>query len=79
MSELEADLFLDCKYLLCPMPIMKIAQAIKQLEIGQTLLMETTDPGSRFDLPAWARRTGHELLAVQSDEQVNRFLVRRAR
>lgn len=74
---LEATLDLDCKNLLCPIPIIKIAQAIKLVAVGETVRMEATDPGSKHDVPAWARRTGHELLETHQDGKVYTFVVRR--
>ena len=74
----QADLFLDSKNLLCPMPIIKLSQAIKKLNTGQTILTETTDPGSQYDIAAWARQTGNELLSTEQDGRVFRFLIRKA-
>lgn len=75
----QYDVFLDSKHLLCPMPIIKLSQAIKKIDVGQTILTETTDPGSQYDIAAWARQTGHELLATENEGNVFRFLVRRAK
>jgi tRNA 2-thiouridine synthesizing protein A len=75
----QADLFLDSKNLLCPMPIIKLAQAIKKIGVGQTILTETTDPGSQYDIAAWARQTGHALISTEQDGSVFRFLVRRTK
>ncbi len=72
-----SDLFLDSKNLLCPMPIIKLSQAIKKISVGQTILTETTDPGSQYDIAAWARQTGHELLSTENEGKIFRFLVRR--
>ena len=36
---------LDLKGLLCPMPIVKIAQAIKTIEVGEVIEATATDPG----------------------------------
>jgi tRNA 2-thiouridine synthesizing protein A len=74
---LQATLELDCKDLLCPMPIIKISQAIKLVPIGGTIQMEATDPGSKHDVAAWARQTGHELLETGQGGRVYTFLVRR--
>ena len=73
----QYDLFVDSKNLLCPMPIIKLTQAIKKIGVGQTILTETTDPGSKYDIEAWARQTGHELLSTESEGKVLKFLVRR--
>lgn len=71
------DLFLDSKNLLCPMPIIKLTQAIKTLVGGQTVMTETTDPGSQYDIAAWARQTGHELVSTEQDGKVFRFVVKK--
>lgn len=75
----QYDLFLDSKNLLCPMPIIKLTQAIKKIEPGQTILTETTDPGSQYDIEAWARQTGNELISKEQDGRVFRFLIRRSK
>jgi tRNA 2-thiouridine synthesizing protein A len=75
---LQANIELDCKNLLCPVPIIKISQAIKLVAIGGTIRMEATDPGSRHDVAAWARQTGHELLETGQAGRVYTFLVRRS-
>ena len=69
---------LDLKGLLCPMPIVKIAQAIKNIGIGDTIEATATDPGVLADIPAWARSTGQELASIDklSDREI-RFVVKR--
>ncbi|NOZ06657.1 MAG: sulfurtransferase TusA family protein [Chloroflexi bacterium] len=67
-----ADMTLDCTGLICPMPIVKMAKAIKQIEQGQVLQLIATDPGSPADVEAWSRQTGHELL--DSEEEGNRYV-----
>ncbi len=75
----NADVFLDSKNLLCPMPIIRLSQTIKKVNIGQTVLTETTDPGSQYDIEAWARQTGQEIVLTDHHDKVFRFLIRRAR
>ena len=77
--EVKADHVLDCKGLLCPMPVIKISQAIKTIGVGQILEMQTTDPGSRPDMEAWTKQTGHELLASHEANGVFTFYVRRTK
>lgn len=74
----QPDLFLDCKGLICPMPVVKTRRAIKQIEIGQILEMVATDPGSVPDMEAWERQTRHELvLSEESEDGSFRFLIRK--
>lgn len=79
MEGLKADLVLDCKGVLCPMPVIRVSQAIKTIGVGQILEVQTTDPGSRPDMEAWSKQTGHELLASQEGNRVFTFYVRRTK
>ncbi len=74
-----ADKTLDCQHMLCPMPILKITKAIKEIEVGQTLLMVADDPGAKPDMETWTRRMGHELVGFEQEGKVMKFLVRRTK
>lgn len=73
------DEVLDCRGLQCPLPVIKTAQAIKQIGEGQVLQLLATDPGVEPDMRAWAGRTGNELLGIEQDGQVFRVRIRRVR
>ncbi len=45
---------LDTKGLLCPMPIVKLAKAMKELDPQQVVLLESTDLCSVPDVAAWS-------------------------
>lgn len=62
MSSIQTDKVLDCSGMLCPIPVVKTSQAIKELEIGQVLKMIATDPGAPPDMEAWCRQTGNKML-----------------
>ena len=69
---------LDLKGLLCPMPVVKLAGAIKKVEVGQIIEATATDPGVMADIPAWARSSGHELVSIDKvGEKEFRFVVKR--
>lgn len=72
-------LSLDFKGLLCPMPVVKIAQAIKQVQVGELVEAFATDPGVVADIPAWARSTGHELVMLEKQDKIFKFIVKRAK
>ncbi len=57
-----AETVLDTKGLNCPLPILKAKKTIKGLANGDTLKVESTDPGSQKDFEAFCRSTGHKLL-----------------
>ncbi|MFX0053318.1 MAG: sulfurtransferase TusA family protein [Promethearchaeota archaeon] len=62
----------DASGMRCPMPILKTKKEIGQVEIGQILQVIATDIGTKKDFPAFAERTGHEIveLVEESDRLV---------
>jgi tRNA 2-thiouridine synthesizing protein A len=77
MQALEITQTVDARGLSCPMPIVKVAQAVKPLPSGAVVELLATDPGSTKDVVAWSRATGNELLDQSSDGGVYRFVIRR--
>ena len=77
-SNIQANTVLDARGLLCPMPVVKTAKAIKELEPGQVLNLIATDRGSIADIPAWAQTTGNELLEQHEEGDDLVFFVRKA-
>lgn len=76
---LKADKVLDCRGLLCPMPVVRISEGIRQVQVGQTLELLTTDRGSKADITAWGRQTGQDVLDVREESGVFHFFVRRTK
>ncbi|MGM0750950.1 MAG: sulfurtransferase TusA family protein [Bacillota bacterium] len=74
---MNADKVLDAKGLACPMPIVKTRKAIKEIEAGQILEVQTTDKGAKSDLTAWAKSTGHELLDSKEENDVFTFWIKK--
>lgn len=78
-AQVQVDRVLDVKGLLCPLPVIKLSKAIKEVEVGQVVQMLATDPGSQPDMDAWAKNTGHELLSSDVEADVFRFWIRRTK
>lgn len=78
-TEKKTDLTIDLKGLLCPIPVVKIGQAIKTVPVGATIEATATDPGVLADIPAWCRMTGNELVMIERQDKVIRFVVRRTK
>lgn len=56
-----ADITVDARGLQCPMPVIKVAQAMTGANVGQTIEVIATDRGALSDIPAWAKDMGHAL------------------
>jgi len=74
---MQADASLDAFGLMCPMPVYKTAQKIKELQIGQILEVLATDPGIKEDMPAWCRTTGNEMVSIEEKDGEYRVYVRK--
>lgn len=70
-------MLLDARNLRCPMPLLKLKQALHSLPPGESLTVLTTDPGSLRDFEAFLRQAGHDLLSVEHGEREFRFEVRK--
>jgi tRNA 2-thiouridine synthesizing protein A len=68
---------LDLKGLSCPLPIVKTAQAMKELQSGDLVEALATDRGSVADFAAWAKSTGNELVEQSEEGGVYRFVLRK--
>ena len=79
MEATRIALILDLKGLLCPIPVVKLAQAVKTVQVGDLIEATATDPGVLADIPAWCRSTGQELVSIGREGEVIRFAVRRVK
>lgn len=79
VQEVKSDQKLNLEGLLCPIPVVKVSQAVKSLAVGGVLEATATDPGVLADIPAWTRSTGNELLSMERDGKVIRFLIKRSK
>lgn len=76
-NEIKADISLDLKGVACPMPVIKVSQQIKKMQIGQIIAAETTDPGAHADFPAWAKTTGNEIVSIDKKDSVTVFYIKK--
>ena len=61
-EDIKVEKTMDLKGMPCPMPVVKVSKGIKEIEVGQIMMAETTDPGALADFPAWARTSGNEIV-----------------
>ena len=73
----EFDKKVDAKGLKCPQPLMHAKQAFKDMDIGQVLLLEATDPHTDLDLEVWCDRFGHEIQISIEEESIFYFVIQK--
>jgi tRNA 2-thiouridine synthesizing protein A len=59
-----SDYTLNARRLLCPMPVIRTQNKIKELASGDTLDVICTDPGVMHDIPTWCRLNGHKVIDI---------------
>lgn len=52
---------LDLRGLRCPYVVLRAKKAIRDMPVGDTLVLECTDPLTEIDIPHFANQTGHRL------------------
>lgn len=53
---------IDARGLRCPLPVIRLAQAAAKLATGARIVVLTTDPAAKVDIPAWVRMRKHILI-----------------
>ena len=78
MSNITVSATVDARGQSCPGPLVSLHKALKGAAAGDVLELLATDPGSRSDVPSWARLSGNELLAQDEEHGEFRYLIRKA-
>ena len=74
----DVALELDCRDLVCPMPVIELARHLADVEVGQLLAVVAHDPAAAVDVPAWCRMKAQDYLGADTaDDGAPRYVVRR--
>ena len=57
---------MDARNLPCPLPVVRLAEAVRTLAPGERVRLLGTDAALHADVPAWCAATGHRLLRLGS-------------
>jgi tRNA 2-thiouridine synthesizing protein A len=68
---------LDTKGLNCPLPILRVKKAIKDVPVGGMLQVLATDPGAVKDFEAFCRSTGQQLVEWKEEGGVFTFNIKK--
>lgn len=74
----DIDVELDACGLACPMPLLKMKQALNKMQPGQILKVLATDGGSQRDFNLFAQQAGHVILARSNENQVYTYFIKKA-
>jgi tRNA 2-thiouridine synthesizing protein A len=77
-AQAGAALTIDALGKKCPIPIIMLAERIREVAIGQTVEVLADDPAAKSDLPAWCMLKSQEYLRSRDLASGWAFLVRRS-
>lgn len=66
---------LDCRRLLCPLPVIRVQDRVETLAPGDVLEAICTDPGALNDIPAWCRINGHRVVETRAESGEYKVIV----
>lgn len=66
---------LDCKGLMCPMPIVKISKEAKTMNKDDKLIVLATDPAFKPDIEAWTKKMNVKLESVTNENGVFKVIL----
>ena len=74
----QVALELDCREMLCPMPVIELARRLGDVEVGELLGVVARDPAAAVDVPAWCRMKDQDFVGTDvTPDGVPRHVVRR--
>jgi cysteine desulfurase len=74
----DAPVVIDTLGLACPIPVIRLAEAIDVAEPGTFFEVLSDDEGAKVDIPVWCRMKHHEFLGRENRQRGWAFRVRKA-
>lgn len=62
------EVSLDCLGEACPVPLIKCEKKLKELEIGDLLIVQIDHSCAMKNVPEWARKEGHNVEIEEVDD-----------
>jgi tRNA 2-thiouridine synthesizing protein A len=70
---------IDVRGLYCPEPVFRTKIEIERMTKGDTLRIVSDDPDSEEDISRWVNRNGHELIALNKNNNDLEFTIKKAK
>lgn len=77
LSTLVTASTVDARGSACPGPLLEAKKGIGKVKVGEVLEIYSNDSGTRTDIPAWAKKVGHDYLGVMEADGYDKHFVRR--
>lgn len=68
---------IDAVGFFCPEPIFRTRMEMDSLDKGEILEVLADDPAAEADISSWAKKTGQEILLIEKNDNIIKFLIRK--
>tara|TARA_R110000868_G_scaffold70029_11_gene206212 strand:+ start:464 stop:718 length:255 start_codon:yes stop_codon:yes gene_type:complete len=75
----QTDHQLDALGLRCPEPVMMVRLKIREMNLGESLLVIADDHSTTRDIPSFCRFMDHQLVASDINQSPYRYVIRKGR
>ena len=79
LTSLKGQKVVDARGTSCPGPILAAKKGMAGVKVGEIMEVLATDSGTSKDLPAWAKKLGHEYLGLVEEPGYMRLFVKRVK
>jgi tRNA 2-thiouridine synthesizing protein A len=79
LNSIQADNVVDARGVSCPGPLLKAKKGMGNVQVGEILEIMSNDPGSKNDIPRWAKKVGHEYIGSLDLDGADRFFIKRGK
>ena len=69
---IEFDIEVDAAGLHCPLPLLRLKKALKDMHSGEVVRVIATDPAAHLDFGVYSEQTGNEIIEYmrENDQQI---------
>jgi TusA-related sulfurtransferase len=60
----------------CPEPVFRARKAMEEANVGETIEIYADDPASESDIPVLVKKLGQELVNIEKNEAIFKFVVK---
>jgi len=77
LSTVQSANVVDARGSACPGPLLEAKKGIGKVKVGEVLEILSNDPGTRNDIPVWAKKVGHEYMGHLTADGYDRLFITR--
>lgn len=74
---IEFDIEVDAAGLHCPLPLLRLKKALKDMHSGEVVRVIATDPAAHLDFGVYSEQTGNEIIEYMREDDQQVFYVQK--